>query len=126
LTREERFEHSYLMLLHWLNALYLGHNVRDYFVGEGINTIAIYGMGELANRLIDGLRDSDVEVLYGIDRDPACASGNVDRVYSIDENLPKVDAIIVTPFYVFDQVRDMLTSKICARIISVEEIIWSL
>lgn len=128
MTREERFEHAYFMLLHWIDALSMGYKISDYFEDEDISTIAIYGMGELADRLVNGLKNSEIKILYGIDRDPACSVGNINDIYSTEEkNYPAVDAVIIMPFYDYDNIEEMLRSKVKTdRFISIEEIIWSL
>ena len=44
----------------------------------------------------------------------------------VEEVLPKVDAIIVTPVYFFDEIKDMLQKKTVCRIISLEDVIYKL
>ena len=126
MSLEERYQHSYLLLLHWTEALYLGHRVSDYFVEEGFKNIAIYGMGDLANRLMDDLLDSEINVVYGIDRDAAGTVCKIKDIYSLNDKLPKVDAVVITPFYAFDSIRNDLKNKMDAKIVSIEEVIWSL
>lgn len=126
MTTEERYQHAYLLLLHWLEALYLKHSAAEFFVDAGYGKIAIYGMGDLANRLIDDLRGSAVEVCYGIDRDPAGTVCGIEMIYSPDDVLPAVDAVVVTPFYAFDAVRESMGGKPGCSLISIEEVIWSL
>lgn len=126
MSLEERYQHSYLLLLHWVEALYLKHRVSDFFLEEGYKNIAIYGMGDIANRLLDGLQESDVNVVYGIDRDAAGTVCKLQNIYSLEDELPVVDAIVVTPFYAFNAICNDLSNKTDAKIISIEEVIWSL
>lgn len=128
MTKEERYEHAYFMLLHWIDALNMGYRITDYFEDEDITTIAIYGMGELADRLVNGLKDSKIKIIYGIDRDPACSVGDISEIYNTEEKeYPEVDAVIIMPFYDYDNIEKMLRSKVkTCRFISIEEIIWSL
>ena len=44
----------------------------------------------------------------------------------LDEELPKVDAIIVTPINVFPQIKAMLSAKADCTIVSIEDIIFGL
>ncbi|XME03786.1 hypothetical protein QYZ88_006310 [Lachnospiraceae bacterium C1.1] len=122
----ERFEHSYLMLLHWLEAIHLKHDIVDFFLEEGIKNIALYGMGDLANRIIDSLSGTSVNICYGIDQDVAGTVCRINAIYSLDDALPRVDAIIVMPFYAYDEIKKSLEDKINTRIISIEEVIWSI
>lgn len=126
MSLEERYQHSYLLLLHWIEALYLSHRVSDYFEEEGYTNIAIYGMGDLANRLMDDLKDSEINVVYGIDRDAAGTVCKIEDIYSLSDELPRVDAIVVTPFHAYDSICNDLKNKTDAKIISIEEVIWSL
>ena len=126
MTSNERFEHAYLMLLHWIGSIYHGHDIKEYFEEENIKTIAIYGMGDLANKLMDALKNSDIKVKYGIDKDVAGTISSISEVYGIDDNLPEIDAIVVTPFYAFDEIREELVQRTGSKIISIEEVVWSL
>lgn len=126
MTTEERYQHSYLLLLHWIESVYLGHNVSDFFIEEGYKKIAIYGMGDLANRLMDALADSGVQILYGIDRDAAGTVCKIKDIYSLEDDFPDADVIVVTPFYVYDSIYELLHKKTNIPILSIEEVIWSL
>lgn len=120
-TTEERYQHAYLMLCHWLEALYLGHRVTEYFTDSGYGKIAIYGMGDLANRLLDDLHDSTIQVCYGIDRDVAGTVCKIENIFSIDDVLPTVDVVIVTPFYAFENIYEDLRKKIDCPIIRLKK-----
>lgn len=126
MSNPERFEHSYLLLLHWLEAIHLHHDIVDYFEEENLTNIALYGMGDLANRVIDSLSGTSVNVCYGIDRDVAGTVCRISEIYSLEDALPRVDAIIVMPFYAYDDIKKSLEEKIDTRIISIEEVIWSI
>ena len=49
-----------------------------------------------------------------------------ENIYSLNDKLPKVDAVVITPFYAFDSIRNDLKNKMDAKIVSIEEVIWSL
>ncbi len=73
MSEQERYQHAYLMLEHWIDALYHGNRVFEYFSNLGYKNIAIYGMGDLANRLLDDLEGRDRKstrlVLTGMQRE---------------------------------------------------------
>lgn len=60
----------------------------------GIHTIAIYGCGMLGDRLYDELY-TDMDVKYFIDKNADEMQRDI-PVYILQENLPKVDVIIIT------------------------------
>lgn len=39
------------------------------------------------------------------------------------ENMPEVDAIVVTPIYYYYEIQEMLSSKVDCKIISLEDIL---
>lgn len=99
--------------------------VEDYFYRNRIKTIAIYGMSYIGERLFEELKNTDIEIKYAIDKNNESIYVDID-VLSVDEVLPKVDAIIVTPVYFFDEIKDMLQKKTVCRIISLEDVIYKL
>ncbi len=48
------------------------------------------------------------------------------KIYSIDDDLPRCDAIIVTAPYYYDSIADRLRKKGINKVISIEEIISGL
>lgn len=79
----------------WLHIRQAGHTLAEYFVRNGIKTIAIYGMGYLGRNLYDELEGSGVEVLYVIDREPENVQ-DVVPVAALDSEWKPVDAVVVT------------------------------
>lgn len=121
-----KYTDNYLMVSHWLQMKNNGGSVAAYFNKMGYKRIAIYGMAELAVRLCEDLNGTDVEVVYGIDRDACNSVSAIQEVYAPDDELPQVDVIIVTPFYAYDNIKDMLEKKISCPITSIENIVWSI
>lgn len=116
----------YLLLNHWLESNHYGHTCVDFFEEEKISTIAIYGMSDMANRLIEELKGSNIKVVYGIDRDVAVTTTGMSDIYSPDECLPEVDAVVITPINAYEQIRALLEQKLSSRFYSLEEVIWSI
>lgn len=113
------------LLNHWMEIKSEGKHIGSYFEEMGYHHIAIYGMAELANRLSEELADSAVTIDYGIDRDAACTIARIAEIYNPEDDLPQTDAIIVTPYSVFDEIKDVLEKKVDCPIISLEEVVWS-
>jgi len=109
------------ILCEWINAKNQNHLIQNYFHDENIKSIAIYGMSHLGITLLYELMGTDINILYAIDRNP-----NLDvpiKVYSPDDELPVVDAIVVTAFTFFDDIETNLKRKVNYRIISLEDIV---
>lgn len=114
------------LLNHWLEIKGEGKSAACYFREMGYFKIAIYGMAELASRLCEDLEGSGVEVVYGIDRDVSCTAARKVEVYSPEDDLPGADAVVVTPYFSFEEIQRMLSGKVRCPIVSLEEVIWSL
>lgn len=112
----------YHLLNKWLKLKQQGKSLADYFAKNEIKTVAIYGYKELGERLYDELKDSGIEVKYIIDKNVSKVCTEVD-VYSPDEELPKVDAIIVTATYFYDEIESELYDVVKCPIISLEDIV---
>ena len=102
----------------------LNKEIKNYFIDKGYKSIAIYGMSHIGQRLIDDLEDTEIEVLYGIDRRAERMTYELD-IYNPEDDLPEVDAIIVTS-YDFTEIRELLEEKVDCDIISFDEIIFAL
>lgn len=121
----DKFSDFYQLLSHWLEVKNLGGSTAAYFEEMGYRKIAIYGMGELANRLSEDLGKSGIVIAYGVDRNVCSTPARMEEVYTLEDELPEVDAMIVTPFYAMGDIQNVLKTKIDCPIISLEEVVWS-
>lgn len=121
----DKFSDFYQLLSHWVEMKNLGGSTVTYFEEMNYRKIAIYGMGEIANRLSEELENSDIEVAYGIDREICSSPARIEEVYSVADELPGVDVIVVTPFYAMGAIKKALEEKVSCPIISIEEVVWS-
>lgn len=122
----EKYLDNYQMLNHWLAGKSAGSTLAAYFEKMGYRSIAIYGMGDLANRIFEELKESGIEILYGIDKDVCNTASGIAEVYAPDETLPAADAVIVTPFYDLERIRADLEQKVSCPVVSLEEAVWSM
>ena len=107
----------------WLKIHQEGKTLVDYFKRNNYKTIAIYGMKELGERLVDELKSSDIKVCYAIDKKADQIYADV-NVLMPDEELEPVDVIVVTAIYYFDEIEAMLSSKVEYPIVSLEDILY--
>lgn len=122
--KEDKFRKYYDLCNQWIKLIYDGYFIEDYFKRNGYKRIAIYGMGELGNRLIQSLAGTDIEVVYGIDQNVWVAFADVDiKGINEEERFEGIDCIVVTPIHAFDKIEMKLKCKCTCRIISLEEII---
>lgn len=113
------------LLNHWLEIKTEGKSIASYFEKIGCCHIAIYGMAELANRLMDELEGTGIVIDYGIDRDISCTIGGIREIYYPDDNLPETEMIVVTPYSDLEKIKKNLEEKVYCPIVSLEEVVWS-
>lgn len=122
----EKYYDYYQLLVKWMKLQYDGKKIEDYFLEEGIQDIAIYGIGLFADLLIESLKESGVNILYGIDKNTLNPDAKLSEIYNSNDNLPEVDCIVVTPFLDFDIIKSTIEKKCDYKIVSIQEIIYSI
>lgn len=123
--KEDKFRAYYNVLNQWLSVLHEGKSIERYFYDKNYRTIAIYGMGEIGNRLYEELSNSDVQVKYAIDKNADTVFSNLE-VKSLNDRLEDVDAVIVAVPHIFEEVKLRLEGKVSCAIISLEDILYEL
>ena len=122
----EKWKRFYYLYDRWLRLKQQNKNLSTYLKRKGYCTIAIYGGRELALRLIDELQGTEIEILYLVDRNKQnCLCKGKER-YLPYETLPKVDAIVVTAVYYFEEIQANLKPKVECDIVSLEDIVNSI
>lgn len=120
----DKFKSYYNMLNQWLILKQEGKTLEDYFVNHNIYSIAIYGMGEMGNRLYDELKNSEkVKVKYAIDKEAGSTYAEID-VKELEDDLEKVDAIVVTAIFAFGDISEEVNEVVDYPIISLEDIVF--
>lgn len=112
----------YKMMNQWVRVKQQGKNLASYFEENGYKKIAIYGMSYAGETLLEELRDSAVEVAYGIDGNARSIYANVE-VVTKDDYLEEVDAVVVTAITFFDEIEEDLMEIMSCPIISLEDIL---
>jgi len=123
----KKFKTYYNILNQWLAVRQQGGNLSSYFDKNGYNRIAVYGLGELGKSLIAELRETRIEVVYGVDR-------NIDNVFSdVDvyqlEDIPDdvdVDVFVVTAVFAIEEIEKELSDRWNRKVISLEEVVFGI
>lgn len=121
--RLERTSLNYGVLKRWFELKQQNRSIIVFFQEGGYKRIAIYGMSDLGIFLYQELADTEVEISYGIDRRADKLDVEI-PILTVEEELPAVDAIIVTAVYFFDQINGMLKDRVDCPVISLEEILY--
>lgn len=103
-----------------------GHTIENYLKEHNLQTVAIYGMSYVGFRLYDELKQAGVVVKYGIDQNAErIRMQEIDILYP-DEELPEVDAIIVTATFFYEEIEKKLSRQVSAKVYSLKEILYDI
>lgn len=98
--------------------------LEKYFKDRNVQSIAIYGKGNIGKYLYLQLQDTAVTVKYFIDRTSyPIKFANIEQFGPLAD-LPDVDMIVVTPCLEFDKIREQLNYHNKEKIVSIEDVIY--
>lgn len=115
----------FLLMNQWVKIKQEGKDIAEYLKKRGYGKIAIYGMSYVGERFYEELEETDIVIAYAVDEKADNIFAQID-VVTPEDVLADVDAIIVTPVYFFDEIKQRLSGKIEADIISLEDILYDL
>lgn len=109
----------------WLSLKEQGISTVQYFKNNGYKRIGIYGMANMANHLLADLEGSEIEVVFGIDKRANSLYAEV-LVLGLEDDFPKVDVIVVTPIFDFDNIKKNLNEKVSCPVVSLNEVLFGI
>lgn len=115
----------FLMMNQWVKVKQEGKKLEEYFIKNEYWKIAIYGMSYAGETLVDELRGTEVKVVYGIDKNADTIYSDID-ILSMEDDLAKVDAVVVTAITFFDEIEENLSEKLDCPILSLEHILYEI
>ena len=113
----------YNILVPWLELKQKGNGLEKYLLDNGYKSIAIYGMANLGNCLYNELKDASIEIEYAIDKNLSYTWSDEIDIIEFGNQLPSVDAIIVTPVFAYNAIKNDLTQYFDGDIVSLRDII---
>lgn len=111
-----------IAMYRWIRALQNGKDSSQFFLGKAVYHIGIYGWGYLGKCLAHGLQGTSVKVEFVIDQNKKGEFFG-GRIYNWEDTWPKVDMIVVTPFYEFTNIKKKIKNKIRCKVVSIEDVI---
>lgn len=109
----------------WMLSIQQGKSIAEYLKKRDINSIAIYGIGMLGERLFDELYDSDIKVVCGIDKNLHKQYKNL-SIKSINDIPDNVECIIVSAVFYYSEIKEKLSQNTKANVVSLQEILEEL
>lgn len=115
----------FLLMNEWVKVKQQGKSIENGLLRQGYKRIGIYGMSYAGQRLCDELMNTSVEIICCMDQ----KNGGIYRGYKIisaKECPDGMDAVIVTPVFYYDEIRQQLEGRFSAKVLSLEEVIYGL
>lgn len=108
----------------WLQIKNENRSLKPYFEDNYLSNVAIYGMGSIGRRLYEELCLQNIDVKYGIDQNAQNIQIKGLELKTLGDDLPKVDAIVVTPI-AFYEIEKSLCKKMGDDIVivSIEDVV---
>ena len=122
LKAKNKFELIANCLDSWMSLKEKGINPVNYLKRFHYNVVAVYGVGILGKHLLYELEQSNIKIAYIIDRRADLHYPQAE-VKSVDDELDKVDAVIVTALADFDDIYEILKVKLNCPVFSVAELV---
>jgi FlaA1/EpsC-like NDP-sugar epimerase len=114
----------------WLKNKNENNTLAEYFKNNSFNRIAIYGMGELGTRLYEELKNSEIKVVYFIDKNAEEICYGIDDVPIVGlsdiNSQEKAEVVVVTPIYDFDSIEESLLDRGIEQIVSLEDVVYEI
>lgn len=119
----EKNRTQFFVMVQWLKLKQTGGNISNYLSERGYKRVALYGMSYTGERVLFELKNAGIEVAYGIDKRAGGVASEI-NILLPDDNLPRVDAVIVSETFFFEEVKPMLSEKLSCPVISLEEVVY--
>lgn len=124
-ARCNKFLNYYTMLTLWMKIKHQKRSLAEYFAKRNIESIAIYGMGEVGQRLCEELLENQITIKYAIDKNMNTPFYDI-AIKKPNDTLESVDLVIVTATYEYDVIQKELENTFSCPIVSLNEIVFSL
>ena len=121
---QDKNSHYLRLLDDWMSFREKGVRIANKLLSAGYKSIAIYGYGIAGRHLFNELITSKVLVKCIIDQKKDRSHIDGINLYYPTEEIPDVDAIIVSATYYYDEIYEMLKNKVTCRIISLETLLY--
>lgn len=120
---ESKYRRMFQFMNYWMTIRQKGISLGKYFQKKGYKDIAIYGIGSIGLRLLEELKEYNIEIRYAVDRNAAELCLDM-RIITSEETLEEVGAMIVTAISDFNEIKEQLRKKVSFPIVSLEDIVY--
>ena len=110
------------IMFEWFRLKNRNIQISTYLCEQGYCEIAIYGMGNLGECLYEDLLSTNIKVKYAIDRSAVDFNGEI-PIYRLEDNLEKVDLVIISILSDNEYIIEELRNKINCSVITIYQLL---
>lgn len=118
----DRYQTYWKTLDIWMECREQRRSIATWLRTQKVASVAIYGLGMLGRHLLWELEKEDYPVRYSIDQQQEGWPSDLE-VHTLDDDLPAVDAVIVTVLYDFKRIQSVLAKKGTWKILALDEVL---
>ena len=111
------------MTSEWLLLKQREGSLAEMVKGKGVKKVAIYGFSRLGIFLYHELKNQDVQVMYAIDKSDLSWRMTAIDIFTPEDELPQVDAVIITPILDYYEIKENMMRKMDCQYLSLEDLI---
>ena len=123
----ERYRQYWYLYDIWLTLRDKNITLNSWFRRNNISTVALYGIGMFAEHLISELKNSQIRIVYGVDRRNQRQHSDF-SIYSPRDDWPKkiIDAFVITSAYDCEEIKEILKKRVTVPVFVLGEILEEL
>ena len=112
----------YRLLEKWMVLHEKGGSLKQYFIQHEMKNIIIYGLGKMANHLMEDIKESDIKIVCAID------IGAVNKyshfpVLTLEDEIPDADCIVITPVHEMESICKKMGKMTSIPLISLSDML---
>ena len=121
----QKLDQYYHVMAEWIKK-YQGKEIEQCLHSFQNKTVAVYGMKEMGNLILNDLLANHIDVSYVVDKDESISVQADIKKLSPEGELPDVDIMIITASFYFDEIKETLQKKgMKCEIISIDDVIYN-
>ena len=106
----DKFKEYYFLLIQWGHDYQVSARLSNFLYRNNYKVIAIYGASDIGELLYCQMKKEGIEVQYYIDRRSDVLTSEI-AIYSLEDELPDVDVVVITAIHYYDEIRKALEEK---------------
>ena len=107
-----------------LNSILVNNfNINLFLKKQGLDRVAVYGLGKVGQLFVQMLKKEGVEVVYVTDQNKDTQVQGIKTIHSTEEMSDDVDAVIVTSGFYYSEIKRSIDKEINVRVILLRDLL---